>query len=171
MAELMVAPRSQGRANRQVAIGLNEDQRSALAEILNTLLADETLLYVSTRSCHWNVTGMHFHHLHQLFQEQYEQLAEMIDEIAERIRALDATAMGTLQEYLLASRLEECRPPERSVEMIAGLLQKHEAIVRNLRGDLQQAEELGDMGTSDFLTGLMERHEKLAWMLRASLDR
>lgn len=153
----------------KIDIGLTERQRSAVGRILNTLLADEFLLYNKTRRFHWNVEGPHFSELHKFFESQYEQLDEVIDEVAERARALDIMAAATLREYLSSTRLKE-NPAKTEQDMLKALLNDHQAIVRSLRDDLVTcAEQLGDAGTSDFLTGLMEQHEKMAWMLRSYL--
>ena len=150
-------------------IALTDDQRDAVVDILNTLLADEYVLYTKTRNYHWNVTGPHFNDLHKFFESQYELLDEFVDEIAERARALGGQALGSLAEFSQKARLKETpgRYPA-AFEMISNLLADHESIIRTLRDDLEVCmERHHDAGTSDFLTGLMEKHEKTAWMLRA----
>jgi starvation-inducible DNA-binding protein len=152
-------------------IGIPGDKRDAVATILNTLLADEYVLYTKTRNYHWNVVGPQFNDLHRFFETQYEALNDVVDEVAERARTLGGKALGTLVEFTKTTRLRE-RPGEYpdARGMIGDLLADHEAIVRQLRIDLVTAmDKHGDAGTSDFLTGLMEKHEKMAWMLRAFL--
>lgn len=153
-------------------IGLTEDQRNGVAAILNTLLADEYVVYTKTRNYHWNVVGPQFNDLHKFFEAQYTALNEIVDEVAERTRALGGKATGTLTEFLKYTRLNE--QPGQSPDargMIAELLADHEAIIRHLRVDLETClEKYHDAGTNDFLTGLMEQHEKMAWMLRAFLE-
>jgi starvation-inducible DNA-binding protein len=152
-------------------IGLSDDQRSAVAKILNTLLSDEYVLYTKTRNYHWNVLGPQFNDLHKFFEEQYTELNVVVDDVAERARALGGWAFGTLQEFVQHARLKEVPgqyPNAR--DMIANLLADHETLVRQLRADLETAEKHHDMGTNDFLTGLMEKHEKMAWMLRSFLQ-
>jgi starvation-inducible DNA-binding protein len=152
-------------------IGIPEKQRQAVVAILNAVLADEFVLYTKSRRFHWNVQGPDFLELHDLFQKQYEQLSQIVDDVAERARALDGVAAGSLEEYLRLTRLNEA--PTRSYDargMIAALLADHETLVRSLRQDLRIcADQHGDEGTMDFLTGLMQDHEKIAWMLRAYL--
>ncbi len=153
-------------------IGLSEEQCGGVAKILNTLLSDEYLLYTKSRNYHWNVLGPQFNDLHKFFEEQYTELTQIVDDTAERARALGAWALGTLTEFSQQARLSE-HPGQypRAREMIANLLADHETIIRQLRSDLETcAEKYHDMGTSDFLTGLMEKHEKMAWMLRAFLQ-
>jgi starvation-inducible DNA-binding protein len=150
-------------------IGLSEASRGAVVKILSAILADEYLLYTKSRNYHWNVTGPQFNDLHKFFEAQYEELDDIIDEVAERARALGGPAVGTLAEFVKLGRLgeEPGRYPE-APRMLANLLADHEAVIRGLRKDLQTVgEKHGDAGTNDFLTGLMERHEKMAWMLRA----
>ena len=151
-------------------IGISDDNRQKVVAILNTLLADEFLLYVKTRNFHWNVIGMQFNDLHKFFEAQYEELDDIVDEVAERARALGARAFGTLEEFRENTRLKETPGTVPAAkEMIAELLSDHETIIRALRQDLDKADKRGDVGTNDFLTGLLEKHEKASWMLRSFL--
>jgi len=155
----------------KVNIGLSDKARDGVVKTLNTLLADEFVLYAKTRGFHWNVTGPHFSELHKLFETQYDELAETIDEVAERSRALGGLATGSLKGFLADARIAEASAAKRSAkQMLGALLEDHEAVVRSLRKDIEAVSALGDEGTTDFLTGLMEQHEKTAWMLRAHLD-
>lgn len=150
-------------------IGLSESNRDSVVRILNNLLADEYVLYTKTRNYHWNVVGPQFNDLHKFFQEQYGALDEMVDEVAERARSLGGKAYGTLAEFSQHSRLKE-QPGKQpaAATMVANLQADHEAMVRTLRADLETVmEKHNDAGTNDFLTGLMEKHEKMAWMLRS----
>jgi starvation-inducible DNA-binding protein len=142
------------------------------ATVLNTLLADEFLLYTKTRNAHWNVQGNSFYDLHKFFEEQYDELAEMIDEVAERVRMLGHYALGTMKDFLAITRMSESSYEFSSQQQIVqALLDDHETIIRTLRHDAEHvADKYKDLGTSDFLTGLMEKHEKMAWMLRAHLN-
>jgi starvation-inducible DNA-binding protein len=153
-------------------IGLLDKQREGVVAILNTLLADEYLLYTKTRNYHWNVVGPQFNDLHKFFEAQYDQLNEIVDDVAERSRALGGNALGTMAEFLKVTRLqEESGDYPEARHMIANLLADHEALICHLRVDLEMcAEQYHDAGTNDFLTGLMEQHEKMAWMLRAFLE-
>ncbi len=151
--------------------GLSDKAREALGKMLNDLLADAHVLYVKTRNYHWNVTGPHFNDLHKVFEAQYEALAGEIDEIAERGRALGVKAEATLADFLKRARLKErpgSHPDART--MLAELLADHETMARQLRKDVESCEKQDDVATADFLTGLVEAHEKTAWMLRATLE-
>jgi len=143
-------------------IGLSEEQREGVVTILNTLLAHY----------HWNVVGPQFNDLHKFFEAQYNELNEIVDDVAERARSLGGHALGTMMEFLKYTRLKEQSghyPDART--MIADLLADHEALICHLRVDLETCvERYQDAGTNDFLTGLMEQHEKMAWMLRAFLE-
>lgn len=155
-----------------VNIGIAEKDRAGTAQLLNHLLADEYVLYTKTRYYHWNVTGPRFHTLHVFFESQYEALDEIIDNVAERARQLGFHALGTLEQFKKMTRLSENfgEVPEAD-DMIHNLLEDHETIIRQLRQDLEKAgDNYHDTGTNDFLTALMEQHEKMAWMLRAHLQ-
>lgn len=154
-------------------IGITDQNRRAVADMLNRLLADEYVLYTKTRNYHWNVVGPQFAQLHAFFEQQYEKLDDIVDDVAERVRALGHPALGTLTEFGQRRRLEERPGVALDADgMVAALLADHETLVRQLREDLAAcAETYGDAGTADFLTGLMETHEKMAWMLRALLGR
>ena len=153
----------------QVHIGLSQENRVGLIERLNKLVADEHLLYTKTRNYHWNVKGMHFVALHEMFEQQYNRLQLITDEIAERIRMLGGTTIGTMAEFAEQTRLSETPgsvPAEQ--DMIANLLDDHEHVISSLRDDIEAAaEEYNDEGTADLLTGTMRSHEEIAWMLRS----
>jgi starvation-inducible DNA-binding protein len=169
MPDLKKAGKNLTRAN----IGLKEEQRAGSIAVLNGHLADLHVLYVKLRNYHWNVTGPQFHSLHVLFEEQYTAVAAAIDEVAERVRSLGGFATGTMTEFTKNARLAEEKPGvvPSARDMVATLVGDHEAIIRQLREDVDRTdEEFHDVGTSDFLTGLMEAHEKMAWMLRAHLE-
>jgi starvation-inducible DNA-binding protein len=153
-------------------IGLTNQQREMVIEILNARLSDTVTLYIKTRKYHWNVRGIHFGQLHEFFEKQYDELAEAMDEIAERVRQLGGLSFGTLTEFKETTSLKEQPGVNPDAQgMIADLLHDHEAVIKQLRKDVDTtADECHDMGTSDFLTGLMESEEKMAWMLRAHLE-
>jgi starvation-inducible DNA-binding protein len=150
-------------------IGISESNRDGIVKILNAVLSDEYVLYTKTRNYHWNVVGPQFNDLHKFFESQYEALNEVVDDVAERARSLGGKAYGTLAEFVQHSRLRE-QPGKQpaALTMVANLQADHEAMVRTLRADLATVmDKHNDAGTSDFLTGLMEKHEKMAWMLRS----
>ena len=155
----------------KVNIGLVPNSRQKVIDILGNIIADQYILYTKTRNYHWNVTGEDFIQYHKLFEDQYSAIDEDIDEVAERIRALGGKTPATLGEFLKSATLKEhpAKYPTAKV-MITNLLADHETVIRNLRKDIGSCAKLDDAGTEDFLTQLMEKHEKTAWMLRATLD-
>lgn len=155
----------------ELNVGIEQDARQQIADSLNKLLADEHVLYVKTRNYHWNVTGPHFHHLHAFFETQYDQLAVIIDEVAENVRQFGGFAQGTMKEFLESSRLKEEPGNLPDGEgMIENLAHDHDSIIRVLREEIERAdEELNAPDAADFLTGLLEQHNKMAWMLRSHL--
>ena len=152
-------------------IGITKDNLAKVAQVLSVFLADEFILYAKTRNAHWNVEGADFHEKHKFFEAQYEQLDETMDDVAERIRALGHYAPATLKSYLELTHLsEQSRSANDGAGFVRELLGDHESIIIRLRENINQfANDLHDAGTSDFITGLMEKHEKMAWMLRAQL--
>jgi starvation-inducible DNA-binding protein len=156
----------------EINIGIADKNRQAVVGLLSKLLADEYTLYTKTRNYHWNVVGPHFSDYHKLFESQYDGLAEDVDEIAERIRTLGGKTGATLAEFVKNTRLKE-HPGEYPAadRMVANLVSDHESVVKTLRADIATCEDNNDAGTADFLTGLMEKHEKTAWMLRSILEK
>jgi len=152
-------------------IGITDSNRQAVANELAKILADEYILYTKTRNAHWNVEGADFYDKHKFFETQFEQLDENIDDTAERIRSLGHYAPATLQSFLSLTHLtEQSREKNDSLGFIKELLVDHESIIIHLRENINRfANEFGDLGTSDFITGLMEGHEKMAWFLRSHL--
>lgn len=152
--------------------GLTEQIRAKIANRLNILLANEFVLYIKTLNYHWNVQGPVFGPLHKLFNDQYKELLDIIDELAERIRALDMHAFGTMKEYIKNATIEEEKPNQYPVptQMIAHLVHDHDAIITQLRKDIEFTDKHDDTGTNNFLSELIEKHEKIAWMLRAHLQ-
>ncbi len=153
------------------SIGITPANLQAVATELSKLLADEFVLYTKTRNAHWNVEGPDFHTKHLFFEQQYEQLDDTMDSVAERIRQLGHYAPATLQSFLQLTHLtEKLSQPNDSLGFIRELLTDHENIIIFLRENINRfANEYGDAGTSDYITGLMEEHEKMAWFLRAHL--
>lgn len=147
--------------------------RPELAGWLNRLLADEFILYTKTLNDHWNVRGMQFSSLHEFFEILYEKSQDFADDVAERVRTVGGTALGTMEDFLRHTRLEEqAGAPPDPRGMIGNLLADHEQIMDVLREGIELTEHtFNDPGTNNFLTDLLMKHEKLAWMLRAHLDK
>ncbi|SDB28526.1 starvation-inducible DNA-binding protein [Flavobacteriaceae bacterium MAR_2010_188] len=150
-------------------IGITEKNRKAVSDSLSKLLADEFVLYTKTRNAHWNVQGQDFFDKHKFFEMLYEQSDSLMDRVAERIRQLGATSPATLKSFLSLTKLKETDGQKNdSLFFIEDLLNDHETIIKEMRDNITPyAEKYKDSGTSDFITGLMEEHEKIAWLLRA----
>lgn len=149
-------------------IGIAEKDLNAVVDLLSNGLSNEVMLYTKTRKFHWNVCGESFMEFHKLFEAQYRELEEAIDEIAERINKLGGKTIGTTKEFAERSAIKES-PGEYpdSMSMVKELLQDHETIIKQLRKDVDDcADKYNDAGTSDFLTQKMEDHESIAWTLR-----
>jgi starvation-inducible DNA-binding protein len=152
-------------------IGISDTNRQAVANALIKVLADETVLYNKTKNAHWNIEGADFYEKHKFFETQFEQLDEIIDSVAERIRSLGHYAPATLKSYLNLTHLsEQSRELNDSLGFIKELLSDHESIIMVLRGHVKAfTDDFHDSGSGDFITGLMETHEKMAWFLRSHL--
>ncbi len=153
-----------------VNIGINDQDREAIAAGLSKLLADSYTLYLKTHNYHWNVTGPLFNTLHTMFEEEYSELAVAVDEIAERIRALGIVAPGSYTDFAALTVIDEAAGGERAEEMIRQLVIGQEAVVRTARAAFAAADEADDEPTADLLTQRMHIHEKNAWMLRSMLE-
>ena len=143
----------------QPHLGISEKNLKSVNSLLTAGLANEAVLYTKTRKFHWNVSGESFMELHLLFEKQYKELEEAIDEIAERIGKLGGKTIGTMQEFLELTHLKESpgKYPTRK-EMIKELLEDHENMIKQLRKDIDECtDELEDAGTADFLTGLIQQ--------------
>lgn len=154
----------------KVNIGISDKNRQAVALALNKILADEHVLYQKTRNYHWSVEGPSFMEFHKLYEGQYKQLAEMIDELAERIRTIGHFAEGRMKEILKLTDLDEPAVPTDQKKQVLNLEGDHEVLIMKLRRLITEFDEkYKDIGSSDFVTGLLKEHEKMAWMLRSYL--
>ncbi|WP_433830285.1 Dps family protein [Flavobacterium anhuiense] len=153
-------------------IGIKQENISKIVDVLTKVLADEFILYTKTKRAHWNVEGPDFYNKHIFFEQQYDAIDEIVDAVAERIRSLGHYTPATLKDFLALTHLtEELKENNESAGFIKELLLDHESIIIYLRENINPiANEWQDAGTSDFLTGLVENHEKMAWMLRAHLN-
>jgi starvation-inducible DNA-binding protein len=154
------------------SIGISEKKIKSSATILTQLLANEMTLYVKTRKAHWNVSGESFMELHKLYENQYKQLEAYIDEIAERVGKLGHNAIGTLSEFLKFTTIKENPGKNFSTkETLKELLHDHEIIIVELREQVTiRTENSNDVVTNDFLIGIMEKHESIAWIVRRYLN-
>jgi starvation-inducible DNA-binding protein len=154
----------------RIDIGIPEKDRESIAAGLGRLLADTFALYLKTHSFHWNVKGPMFQTLHVMFEEQYNELWLALDPVAERIRALGFPAPGTATAFAELSSIPETPGVPEAREMIAILVQAHEAVARTARNIFPAVDNASDEPTADLLTQRMQVHEKTAWMLRSLLE-
>lgn len=140
-----------------------------LAASLNQVLADSYALMSLTHLAHWNVEGPGFFALHTAFQTQYEELFTAIDEIAERIRALECYAIGGLATLAEAAQMQEFSAPLSQEEYVSALLALNEKLVKDATRARDLAGEVNDPETQDLMTERVTLHQKTIWMLRSFL--
>ena len=150
-----------------IDIGIKQQDREATAEGLKRLLADSYTLYLQTHNFHWNVTGPQFRELHLMFEEHYTELAQAVDDIAERIRTLGVVAPGTYKAFTALSQVREVEDVPEAGAMVDLLTRGHEQVVKTCREALKVAQQAEDESTAALVSDRMRIHEKTAWMLRA----
>ena len=156
---------------KTTALPMVEDKDAQrVADALSNVLADTFGLYLKTHSFHWNVTGPMFRTLHQMFEEQYNELWLAVDAIAERIRSVGFIAPGSYGEFTRLTYLQDAPAATNATEMIAELLRDHETTARTARSALAIARTAVDAPTEDLLTQRLAAQEKAAWMLRSLLS-
>lgn len=149
------------------------NQQAALSKLLKQMLANTYVVYVKTQNFHWNLLDREFASLHKFFESQYEELADAVDELAERVRMLREASPGSMQEFLRLATITEVAYPSiliHGLEAITALLHDHQTIIEELKESISQFAEAGDPGTADLLTQRLRSHEKTAWMLRSHLS-
>lgn len=147
---------------------IDSKDRKAIVENLTQVLADTFVLYYKTHAYHFNVEGEDFHEYHIMFEQQYNHLWKSVDEIAERVRALDAYAPISLKNLLSHATLKEAGQNRDSKQMAKDLADDHEEMSVSVSKVITMADEANDAATADLLTKLLGEHEKTAWMLRSS---
>lgn len=150
-----------------VSTVLERGARQQIAHFLSQALADTYILYIKTQNFHWNIVDSRFYSLHLMLEKQYEELAEGIDELAERIRMLGFKSPGSMHEFLEISSLDEAEGDLSADKMLQQLLEGHDKISSQIRPKIEEASKIGDEGTADLLISHLRFHEKTAWMLRS----
>ena len=153
----------------QTAVALSTDARAAIVEALNQSVAETAVTTMLAQNFHWNVTGMAFGPLHDLFQKIYEDHFVAQDDLAERIKALDAHAEGTLAGMLKRSKVSEHDGHASAEAMIKTMQEAQETLAATLAGTGALAAEHGDTLTEDLCIARGQVHEKFAWFLRSHL--
>jgi len=154
----------------EASLGIDLNSTKQMSQYLAKVLADTYLLYTKTQNFHWNVIDPRFYSLHKLLEAQYKELAEALDDIAERIRMLNHKTPATLGSFLKLSSLKESYDDLSGDEMLLQLLQDHETVIRNIRTQIEQSTPLKDEGTIDLFIDRLRAHEKMAWMLRSHFE-
>ena len=156
-------------SDRTVNIGISETDLKAVNSALAQVVSDTFTLFVKTQGYHWNVTGPHFRSLHLTFEEQYTELWTAADVIAERMRALGATAPGSYAEFTKLATVKDHQPTNDPDTMIKNLLADNETIARLIRPLVEVADDAKDTATADLFNARLAAHETAAWMLRSLL--
>ncbi len=146
------------------------DTDNTVALNLSKVLADTFTIYQKTHGYHWNVKGPNFRGLHLLFEEQYNELWNSIDEIAERIRALDHAAPMGADAFANLTSIKDGDPSKSAEAMIKDLIAGHETAIATLKKAAEIADDAGDISTNDLCTGRITAHEKHRWMLKATVS-
>jgi starvation-inducible DNA-binding protein len=153
-----------------INIGISDKDRAAISDALSSVLADSFVLYLKTHNYHWNVTGPMFQTLHIMFMDQYTELWNALDVIAERIRSLGFKAPGTFKEFIKLSSMKEGDSSKNADGMIRDIIEGQDAVTRACRAALAVANKVDDQPTVDVMVQRLQIHEKNAWMLRSLID-
>jgi len=152
---------------RQLPIALSAEARAGSCQLLNEILADTMILTALYKKSHWNVAGPTFYQLHLLFDKHYEEQAELVDEIAERVQMLGGISVGDPRHAAELTTIG--RPPDGAEEVpvvIDRLLEAHETIIENVRAAIDKTEQSGDWGTNDLLmSDVLRRNEMQVWFV------
>lgn len=143
--------------------------QDAVAEKLGIFLADTAVLAIKTLNYHWNMVGPQFFMYHKLLEEQYKELNEALDVLAERIRQIGPKAPATLKEFLELSTLKEGRSTLPQEKMVQELSYDHLLMVKQCHALIEISDEKKDQGTSDLLINRLRAHDKNAWLLKSHL--
>lgn len=140
-----------------------------VADELKHFLADTYALYLKTQNFHWNVKGADFYSLHKMFEEQYLELAEAVDEIAERLRAIGSYTPASFSQFAQLTSIEEEKEEVAAKEMLQKLAKDHESMAQSALHMIPKAQKAHDEGTADLLIQRSKVHDKFAWMLKSSI--
>ena len=153
--------------SNQNNILLEKDKAANISEKLNDLLANMQIFYMNVRGYHWNIEGKNFFVLHEKFEELYDDLAEKIDEVAERILMLEARPMHAFTDYLKVSDIKEDTNNSKAETTVKGTIEGLQTLLSKEREILSAADDAGDEGTIDLVSGYISEQEKLIWMYAA----
>ncbi len=165
----MMATATKKNADPTLNIGINETDLKAVNDALAHVVSDTFTLFVKTQGYHWNVTGPHFRSLHLMLEEQYIELHNAADLLAERLRALGALAPGSFAEFTELATIKDHVPTDDAMQMVSNLVDDNETMARLIRPLVELAEDAHDTATADLFNARLAAHEKAAWMLRSLL--
>ena len=148
-------------------IEFTEQARRECAEAVSKVLSDTFILYLKTHNFHWNVQGRQFRGLHMMFEEQYRDLWNSIDDIAERIRALGQPAPGTTAKFRQLAEIKENEGIPAATEMLNELVSDNATAIRTIRTALSTVQAAGDEATAGLLVDRLAYHEKQVWMMKS----
>ena len=156
---------------RQLPIALSAEARTESCRLLNEILSDTMVLTALYKKSHWNAAGATFYQLHLLFDKHYEEQAELVDALAERVQMLGGISVGDPRHAAELTSIP--RPPDGAEEVpvvISRLLDAHETIIEKVRDAIDKTEKSKDMGTNDLLMGdVLRRHEMQVWFVAEHL--
>jgi starvation-inducible DNA-binding protein len=153
-----------------VSVGITQKNLDKIIACLNEVLSDTVFLSIKTRGFHWNVYGSDFGQLHQIFDEQYNDLDKAIDTIAERMKVLGKKSLGSFCEFAKFTKIKECDMLLSAKEMVENLLAEHEAFIERIRNHIEILGETKDYETIDMLTTRLFVQGKFTWVLRSYLS-
>lgn len=147
---------------------INKSAQEKVSIKLNELLANEYVLYTKLRNFHWNVVGPQFQEYHKFFEETYNEVEENIDDTAERVRTLNQRPLSSMKEFLEHTTLKEnLKENMSSSDMLNELVEDYEHLISKFNESIVFMQEIEDVGTEDFLTGMLQEYEKKLWMIRS----
>jgi len=142
---------------------------SKLTDALKVVLADTFAFYLKIHNYHWNVTGPDFYEYHIFFEKLYTEVFEAVDSVAEHIRSLDEYAPGSLSRFSELTTIADAKTVPEGLNMAKQLLNDNAKVIESLKNAYLIAEEMQEIGVSNFLQDRTDIHKKHAWMLRATI--
>jgi starvation-inducible DNA-binding protein len=149
---------------------LTPESIDQISQKLSHFLSDTFVLYVKTLNFHWNMVSREFYMYHRLLEEQYKELQEAIDDLAERIRMLGRASPGSMRQFLQLASLKESESEKTAEQMVQDLIEAHEEMVEHCHKVIKFTDQAQDQGTSDLLIERIRSHAKQAWLLRSHLE-
>lgn len=160
--------------NEPTTLHKTKESTSAVSESLHNVLADTYGLYLATHHYHWNVEGPHFANLHRLFEEQYNELFQAVDVIAERIRALGAYVLpfegkdiGDVFKAAHSVINKETGADAKAVRMVHNLIEMNKSVIESCQFAKNEAQVIVDDESENLMVERITAHQKALWMLKS----